>query len=201
MNETRRTRMTLLQRIKDSQDESAWREFVTIYRNYIYVIVRNMGISHHDAEEIVQSVFARVCDKIPHFTYLPHKGRFRNWLCSITRNMVIDFLRARHSEKTAMDEMVEGNASGRLLDESVVPDVEVMADKEWRNYLANLALEHARKEFSPLMIDCFINHVREKPPAEIAKKLGVAENTVYVYCKRVKEFVKRKVAVLERELE
>lgn len=193
--------MTLLQRIKDSQDESAWREFVTIYRNYIYVIVRNMGISHHDAEEIVQSVFARVCDKIPHFTYLPHKGRFRNWLCSITRNMVIDFLRARHSEKTAMDEMVEGNASGRLLDESVVPDVEVMADKEWRNYLANLALEHARKEFSPLMIDCFINHVREKPPAEIAKKLGVAENTVYVYCKRVKEFVKRKVAVLERELE
>ena len=201
MNETRRTRMTLIQRIKDSKDESAWTEFVAIYRNYLYVVVRNMGIGHHDAEEIVQNVFTKVWGKIPHFNYLPHKGRFRHWLCSITRNMVIDFLRAKNSERTTLEKFGADNASGHLLDESVVPDVEIMADKEWRNYLANLALDHARKEFSPLLIDCFISHAQEKTPAQIAKEFGIAENTVYVYCRRVKEFIKRKVAALERDLE
>lgn len=200
MDDDRKTRMTLIQRIKNTQDEAAWKEFFSIYQNYVYVVVRNLNIGHHDAEEIVQKVFTKVLDKIPQFNYLPHKGKFRHWLCAITRNMVIDLQRARNTEKKSMEKFSEGSSVSSH-EEITIPDIEVIAEKEWRNYLANLALEHARKELSPLEIKCFISHTREKTPREIATELSIAENTVYIYCRRVKDFIKKKINELENQFE
>lgn len=199
MDDDRKTRMTLIQRIKNAQDESAWKEFVAVYQNYVYVVVRNLNIGHHDAEEIVQKVFTKVLDKIPQFNYLPHKGKFRHWLCAIIRNMVIDLQRTKNTEKRSMEKLSEDSCVSSA--EIVIPDIEIIAEREWRNYLANMALEHARKELTPLEIECFISHAREKTPREIAAELSIAENTVYIYCRRVKDFIKKKINELENQLE
>ncbi|OGV51576.1 MAG: hypothetical protein A2X49_14735 [Lentisphaerae bacterium GWF2_52_8] len=192
MEDIHKTRLTLIQRVKDSGDEAAWEEFVAVYRKYLYIVARNMNLSHHDAEEIVQRVFAKVWEKMPGFNYLPQKGRFRHWLCSIARNMAIDLIRSRKA-KGYPGEEGEGN---NLFDEAALPDIELMAEKEWRNYLANMALEFAQKEFSSLEFECFVRYANEKTPAEIAKELEVAENTVYVYCRRVKLFIRKKITEL-----
>ena len=39
------TRLTLIQRAQNPDDELAWNEFVEVYKNYIYVIIRQMGIN------------------------------------------------------------------------------------------------------------------------------------------------------------
>ena len=51
MNEHYVTRYTLLQRAQDQDDSVAWQEFIDFYKNYIYVIIRSMGINHHDCED------------------------------------------------------------------------------------------------------------------------------------------------------
>ena len=50
------TRLTLIQRISQSQDEESWEEFVHYYKRYLYVVVRNLNMNHHDTEEIIQTV-------------------------------------------------------------------------------------------------------------------------------------------------
>ncbi len=188
------TRVTLLERLQDRHDQAAWQEFVGIYRNYLYVVVRNMRLSHHDAEEIVQAVFVKVWDRIQVFSYLPAKGRFRHWLCTIARNQVIDFIRTRKSVESR-----GGNALA--LSEETLPEIEVMAETEWKNYLANLALEEVRKDSSGPAFDCFLAQLKGTGVAEIAADMGITENTVYVNCNRVKTRILRKLRDLQARLD
>lgn len=197
MEADRSTRMTLVQRLQGKDDDKAWDEFVLIYRNYLYVVVRNMNISHHDSEEIVQTVFTKVWDSIKGFQYLPAKGKFRHWLCSIARHTVIDFIRAKKSRVSNADQYPDLE---KLPEEISLPDIEAMADKEWVNYIANLALDMIRKDFSGPAVECFLLQVGGKSIPEIAVTMQISENSVYVNCCRVKERIRRKLRQLEQEL-
>ena len=53
------TRQTLIERLQLNQDERSWGDFEQAYSRYIYVIVRNMGLPHHDAEDVRQQVLLR----------------------------------------------------------------------------------------------------------------------------------------------
>ena len=195
----RQTRLTLIQKMQDGCNEAAWQEFVTIYRNYLYVVVRNMNVGHHDAEEIVQTVFTKVWDKIKGFQYLPEKGKFRHWLCSITRNTVIDYFRSRKG-KPHLDNSEYADENIPAEEGITIPEVETMAEKEWVNYLANLALDMVKNEFSGSAVESFIAHVQGKSIQEISKEMNIAENTVYVNCNRVKERIRKKIREMEKNL-
>ena len=53
------TRKTLIQRVRDKHDHESWEEFVDVYKQFLYVVVRNLNLNHHDTEEIVQEVFLK----------------------------------------------------------------------------------------------------------------------------------------------
>ncbi len=52
MDETPKTRPSLLVRIRDPQDERAWREFLDIYEPLIYRLARRKGFQDADAREL-----------------------------------------------------------------------------------------------------------------------------------------------------
>ena len=89
------TGQTMLLRLRDKHDDDSWEEFVSYYKQYIYNIVRYMKLNHHDATEIVQLVIIKLWKKLPTFKYDEHRGRFRNWLHTVTANQVKDFLRKK----------------------------------------------------------------------------------------------------------
>ena len=115
------TRPTLIERVQSSKDHASWEEFVETYKLFLYTVVRRMSISHLDTEEIIQTVFLKVWDKIQGFEYHPNKGKFRYWLCRIARNSVIDFIRKSQSESNKRSKALQET------DTSTIPEVEEFA--------------------------------------------------------------------------
>ncbi|MFO0953952.1 MAG: sigma factor [Isosphaeraceae bacterium] len=82
------TRISLLARIRDASDEPSWNLFVRVYGPFIYGMCRKAGLDEAGAADATQNVFVRVYRSIRAFEYHPERGRFRGWLCRLTRNEV-----------------------------------------------------------------------------------------------------------------
>ena len=66
----------------------AWDEFWTRYWRAVFNFAKCRGCSEHTAEEVVQDVMLSVFEKRHVFRYDPSKGRFRDWLGGVVRNLV-----------------------------------------------------------------------------------------------------------------
>ena len=109
----------MLIRLKDQYDEKSWEEFVATYRQYIYNVIRRMELNHHDALEIVQLVLIKLWKKLPDFSYDNYRGKFRNWLYTVTANQVRDFLRGKNLSLSKIPD------SSKDLEKSIsIPEIE-----------------------------------------------------------------------------
>jgi RNA polymerase sigma factor (sigma-70 family) len=88
------TSPSLLVRLRDTDDQNAWREFVDKYGNRIYHWCRVQGLNGADCEDATQQVFIRLVHAMKTFRYDPAKGTFRAWLKTTTRYAVADVRRA-----------------------------------------------------------------------------------------------------------
>ncbi len=73
-------------------DESAWRLIVDTYAPRVFGLIRAQGSSADLAEEITQSTFCTIVQKIGQYTEL---GRFEPWLFRIAMNRLRDEMRRR----------------------------------------------------------------------------------------------------------
>jgi len=99
-------------------DETAWEGLVELYGRRMYAMAKSRLGDPDSAEEIVQSVFATLAEKLRAGT--PEKdaagyteqGRFESWLFRIVMNRVRDEgrRRRRRGETTVALEFVEGDA-------------------------------------------------------------------------------------------
>mgnify|MGYP001554588267 CR=1 FL=1 len=80
-------------------------------------------------------------------------------------------------------------------------EIDALAEREWRDYLANLALEKAKSRFNERTIQAFLALANERKPAEVAQELGIAENTVYVHHNRVRSFIRKTITELKTDLD
>jgi RNA polymerase sigma factor (sigma-70 family) len=193
-----KTRETLLMRVKNKQDEKSWEDFVFYYKNFIYIICRKMGLNHHDGEEVVQKVLLKLWEKLPDFQY--EKGsRFRGWLCTVTGNMVKDYHR---SDKRAEDRKVKAADYEQWNpDGSSATDLETRIDKEWQNYISNLALENIKPKFSEKVMAVFLKFNEGDPVRQLSEEIGVPTNTIYVYVQRITKKLKEEIRHLCQELD
>lgn len=196
---SRTTRLTLIQKAQESNNQDAWNEFVNIYQQYLYNVIRNMNIQHHDCEEILQEVFLKVWDKLVVFQYHPSKGRFRYWLCTICKNSVIDFIRKQQVQAQKVEEIETGEAENHLY-KIDTPELEKIADYEWKNFIANRALENIKKLISEKELNCFTKFVEGNSIQKIATDLELAENSVYIYKAKVQELLQKEVKNLDHDL-
>ncbi len=193
-----RTRESLLQRVKNKSDEKSWEEFVHYYRPFIYNVVRGMNLRHHDAEEIVQTVLIKAWNKLSEFEYDRGRGRFRGWLCQVTGNSVRDFIRKKKASierAAAMD--ADDHRDFRPME---LPEIERIAEREWKSYISRLAWDNISKTFKPHVAEAFLMSIRNVAKVEIVKKLGIAESSVYVYKSRVQKKLRSEIIRLNRML-
>ena len=59
------TTLTLLERLRDAVDESAWGRFVDLYTPLLFSWARRCGQSEHDAADLVQEVFVALVQTLP----------------------------------------------------------------------------------------------------------------------------------------
>ena len=84
--------VNLLEQIQ-LNNESALVELYDHYVNLVFSVSYQVLENEQDAEEVTQDVFLRIWNKSA--LYNPDKGRFVNWLLTMTRRIAIDSLRRK----------------------------------------------------------------------------------------------------------
>lgn len=194
-----RTRLTLLEKIRDKHDDVAWADFTFYYRKYIYNITRRMGLNHHDAEEVVQTVIIKSWDKLPEFQYDSTKGRFRGWLCRVTGNAVKTYYRD-HKKRFVEYDALESEHATSHYETFTESEIDQLADQEWEEYIPELAWKNIEKHFDSNVRQVFYLIKEKRSVSEIAQQLGIADSSVYVYKKRIQDKLHPEMTRLRNEL-
>src|SRR5438045_9765149 len=82
------TRKSLLTRLKRWDDHDSWRDFFNTYWKLIYGVAIKAGLSHGEAEEVVQETVLAVARSIAAFKYNPAVCAFKSWLLQVTRSKI-----------------------------------------------------------------------------------------------------------------
>jgi RNA polymerase sigma-70 factor (ECF subfamily) len=77
-------------------DEDAWRELAGRYGRRLYALARSRLRSHELAEDIAQSVFTTLAEKLRAGDYT-EEGRFEPWLFRIAMNRIRDEIRKQQT--------------------------------------------------------------------------------------------------------
>ena len=199
MTGTWKTRLTLLQRAKDPDDEQAWEEFARYYREFIKMVLLQMGLNQNDFDDLVQEILLRTWKALPDLNYDQNRARFRTWLSHLIRNKVIDHFRKvkRLSDKHDMFVSEKGNMTPIVSE----PEVEKIMKKEWEVYIVDLALKRISVHFSDRAIMAFQLSMENLPVDEIGEKLGIKGNSVTKLKNRVKMRLVKEISHLRKELE
>jgi RNA polymerase sigma-70 factor (ECF subfamily) len=83
-------------------DPAAWSDLVSRYARRIYALARSRCGSHDVAEELTQSVFATLAEKLPAGGY-DERGRFEAWLFRVAANRVRDHVRRSRLRHVSQD--------------------------------------------------------------------------------------------------
>src|SRR5262249_31800559 len=144
------TRVSILMRVKDPTDQSAWAAFDAIYRPMLIRYARARGLSDADAEDVVQHCLATLVQHVHSFEYDPAKGRFRSWLRTLVNNQ------ARNQARKKSPRAAESAVLRAAPDPADPPD-EVF-DRIWMQEHLRHCLDNLRKELRPAEYEAFRGH-------------------------------------------
>ena len=164
------TRTTLLLRLKDGTDQTAWRTFDQLYRSMLVAYGTARGLDANDAEDVAQQCVQAVLDKIEKYEHL---GSFKTWLRAIAEKKVCDRYRAMGREVQVESSVWAANA-----DPQPGPD-ELWERKWWSAHLRHGA-EVVRMEVAETTFAAFVGYAIEgEAPDIVARSLGLSVNQVY----------------------
>ncbi|MDD7985328.1 RNA polymerase sigma factor [Lentisphaera marina] len=196
MNQAKNTRQTLLLKIRDQYNDDAWEEFIAFYRPYVYRVVQNLQqIQPVDREDIIQEVMLIAWKKLPDFEYQTQKGRFRSWLSVITQRTANTFY---HKSKKAS--VFESDFEAQELQKGLPPEIEQICQQEWEKHVTETAWENISAKFEEKVLQSFQKLASGEKGEEVARELGLSQNSVYVYKKRVMAALQKEIAYLDEEL-
>ena len=188
------TRASLLLKLRDPGNQTAWAEFLQIYQPLIFRLARRRRVQDADAREVTQEVLVAVAGSISRWEADPLRGSFRGWLAKITRNVVVNLLirQSRHPRGSGDSDLQ------RWLNEQPEPANEESAlfDREEERQIFMWAAERIRSEFKEsTWLAFWRTAVEGREPTVVAAELAVSVGTVYVsrsrVMKRLKECVQR----------
>ena len=200
------TRESLLDRLKNWDDQRSWRDFYDTYWRLIYGVALKSGLSEAEAEDALQETLVAVASKIKEFKYDPALGRFKNWLLTLTRSKVANQYRKRQRhlydrahETGQTDEPSKTDLMERVPDPASLEIPERLWDAEWERNLMARATECVKEKLQPRTFQIFQLYVlREWPVNQVAKTLGVSCTQVYVAKHRVSALLKKEIKRLEK---
>lgn len=183
------THATLLERLSNSSDATAWQEFHARYGELIHRFARGRGLQVSDCDDILQDVLLSLSKSLPGFRYDPSKGKFRSYLKTMVLHAISK--RMRQNRPGASLENVEDAVPSANSD----PSAEALWEMEWRQHHVRNALKIVETEFRATDLEAFRRcALQDHEPARVAKELGISVDSVYQAKSRV---LKRLSAIIE----
>ena len=176
--ETSATLLRTLREARSGVDDVAWARFVDMYGPVVHHLVRllSLGISDADTDDAVQDVFVKLVNILRSGAYDPAKGKFRTYLSTLVRRLLID--RYREAAARRQDRQMEIEVAEEI---AVEDDPGAWMDAKWR-VACRMAAERRVMEESAIsersrevwrLLSCEGLAVKDA-----AKRLGIPSNTV-----------------------
>jgi len=194
------TPQTLLRRIVElaqGDDAAEWQVFVELYTPPLrhFIGEMNSTLSVEDVEDAVQEVFVRLVEVLREGRYDRTKAKFRAFLATMTRRILIDHYRAMlvrpQGTVSAEDELQGTVTSAAFLDPARAFDF------KWRISVHEAAVAHVLEHtaIAPQSREIY-RALSASTPKEVAARFGVTGEVV----RQVKSRVDRAIAALEHRL-
>jgi RNA polymerase sigma-70 factor (ECF subfamily) len=187
------TRASLIEKLVDKSNDSAWLEFAKIYQPLVYRVARHRGLQHSDAEDLSQEVMTRVNQAIGQFDS-NRAGSFRGWLFTITRNLVVNHLKRNKSKQLLGTDALE-----EILRQTPEKNDETATvfSFEHQRQLFHIAAEIIRTRISTDTWSAFwLTAVEQEAIQEVAKKLTMTPGAIRMAKCRVLAQIRSEVAKL-----
>jgi RNA polymerase sigma factor (sigma-70 family) len=178
------THLSLLLRLQDHGNATAWQEFVEVYEPVLLSLVKRRGLQESDAREIVQEAMLAVAKHIDRFEHSGDSGHFRSWLSRIIRNLTINLLTrlplgAKGIGDSVNDELLNDIAD---CDKALTDEYDLVQEREIFAIAAEkVQVEVQEKTWSAFWMTC----VEDKSVPEVSKLLQMTPGAIYVARSRV----------------
>ena len=202
------TRPSLLERLKDWGQQTAWREFDHDYGPLIRNVARKAGLNDAEADEVVQETLIAVAKKVGEFKHTGNRGSFRAWLYQQARWRIADQFRRRQVKPAPGLEGVgpaptddeTGKPSACELPSVAASDFEKIWDEEWLARVHQVAISRVKRRVSARQFQLFDLHVLQGLSVrEAAATGGATMAAVYMAKSRVQRLFERELKAAASE--
>jgi len=197
VNELIPTRRSLLDRLKQWNDQESWKVFFDTYWKLIYGAAIKAGLNDAEAQDVVQETVMAVLKSMPTFEYETKDGSFKSWLLQLTRWRISDQLRRREPGMERPDGAAGTSAQMAEIDLLVDPaahELETAWDREWETNLMEAAIEKVKRKVRAEDYQVFDLYVfKEWPVSRVARTLHINPGKVYLVKHRIGNLIKKEV--------
>ena len=191
------TPQTLLRKIAEfakGDDSAEWMRFVELYEPVIrHYVAAHGGVADSEVDDVVQDVFVKLVDVLRRGDYKKEKGRFRNYLGTMVRRLLVD----RHRRA-----VVRGEGCTSPLDEKTIEDgamdAATIVDIRLRAARHAAAVEHvlSRTMLAKRTVAAYREYAIDGLPAtDVAASHGMTVNNL----RQLKHRIDRMIAAVEEQ--
>jgi RNA polymerase sigma-70 factor (ECF subfamily) len=189
------THSSLLLRLRVAPgNDQTWAEFVRRYGPLILGWCRRWKLQQADAQDVTQTVLARLAERLRTFEYDPSKS-FRAYVRTVTHYVWCDFLEARRRPDTGTG----GSAVLERLDQVAArEDLVTRLTEEFDQELLDTANQRVRLRLEAKTWEAFrLTAVESLSGAEAAARLGMTVPAVFKARCKVQKLLQEEVRRLE----
>ena len=196
------TRPSLMLRLRETHDQQAWAEFVSIYEPLLLRLMRQRGLQEADARDVTQQVILAVTQAVHRWQSDGQQASFRRWLFTIARKLALKSVQQGRPARGPARDGVGGSEMLELLNTLPEPEQRTAAtfEDEYRNEVFRWAADRIRGEFRDTTWQAFwCTCVLNEPIADVADRLGITVGNAYVARSRIIARLKKVVEEFEDE--
>jgi RNA polymerase sigma-70 factor (ECF subfamily) len=178
------TRASLIVRLPDADDRTAWDEFAQVYAPLVYRLARRQGLQPADADDVVQEVLSAVARSVDAWLARSDRGPFRAWLLRIARNTALNLLTRRLHQTVGAG----GSDVARRLAQHAEPETDTTDELDWeyRRQVFRWAADRVRSVVTSTTWRAFwLSSVEQFSAEEAAGELEISVASVYIARSRV----------------
>lgn len=184
------TRYSLIVRLKEPRNASAWTQFVSVYEPFLTQLVRRQGTPPHQVADVTQQILMAIVRSVNDWADDGQPASFRRWLGRVARNAAIKFLARERRHARGFG----GNEFLSQIDQ--IPDT-VIDDRRIQQYDHEMivwAAEQVRSEFRETSWQAFWGtQVEGRPVADVAQELGISTGSIYMSRSRIVARIRERI--------
>ena len=176
------TRPSLIIKLKDQRNATAWTEFVCAYEPFLLQLVQRQGTPLRHVPDATQQLLIAIARSVEGWQDDGETASFRRWLSRVARNVVIKFMTRERRQPVA-----EGG-SDFLAHLEQLPDVSAdeTQGRKYEHELIVWAAEQVRGDFHETSWVAFWEtQIEGREVAAVASELGVSPGSIYMSRSRI----------------